>query len=256
MMYTDKMIEGTVPASYRCPVNNYAHVALHNIASMCASNDGQGFITSKGLVFREHINGTYYAGDTLMYYPELVPFIRELTEYPTIERLYPFRTEQKGMAFIDELFGAIQSAYDSFERELNQAREGLNHLIQQYGTRRYVPIIDSVVKQSRGKRIVVESLTIHGVSWEVCTSHLSEDKARSALQLNIYNLLGLVHDTYDRNINNAYAFIEVVDVKLDTPFIAVRLAKTFKHAGHVVWYSLDTKQPVTKQEILRWQAPT
>jgi len=180
--------------------------------------------------FQKPVGRQLMSGNALLYYPELTKKLREMADYPILKRCYP--VDEKLNSFDQYLYQ--HTCHRAFKTELNQASLQVNQFIDTYGQQRVVPILNN-------EHYKEGPLVIHGIEWLIQSQFRLLNPIRC---INLHQLLIVPHW-----VN----LLSIEAIKTDTPFIAVRIRENWKHEGHVKWYSLDTRQPVSQKEILLWK---
>ncbi|MEM2161112.1 MAG: hypothetical protein QXN55_09185 [Candidatus Nitrosotenuis sp.] len=220
---------------------NYKDIDFHSLRSSSYHTE-EGFINYNGLTFNDYVGCQYLTGNELLYYPELAKKIREIKDYPILKRSYAVDCKITGKLFFEYFLRYAIDCYQLFQTDLIEASKEVNNLIHLYGEERHTPIIDAILIESGSEGYYHrKKLLINGVVWEL--------DGRSDLKIteyiNFYSLL---------NIPAAdVRYVQLEDAVLGTPFIAVRIRKSWKHKGHVQWYNLDTLKQVSKTDIPKWK---
>lgn len=222
-----KMIQASEEAytSYK----SYKRVDFNALCEGAQGDYGHGnFISHQGLTFMDVVGRLYLTGNDLLYYPELAVKLRDIQEYPMLERVYPVNPDIKGMGFIKYFYRHVLESFKAFDADLAKASQEVNTVLNVYGMKRKVPIIDRVEVENTQKPFGYRKLVINGVDWYLDNAHSAR---RSTERIDLEQLL---------NIPREFERVEFEGVAAGTPFLALRLGKTWKHRGRVNWYSLDS----------------
>ena len=198
------------------------------------------FISSEGIQFEDHIDNHYYTAAQLVFYPELALKLRELKDddYPTLKRTYKIDENLKGMEFIEHFYETTKKSYAIFLKVYEEACTEMNALLKKYGRKRQTPIITAFEKNAEGHCSSRScSVFINDVRWEMGDSPAGT------------KITEYLNMRYFLNVSHEYEMLKIADVKIGSPFLALRLGKTWRHKGHVQWFDLDTGQPVSKSKL-------
>lgn len=211
------------------------------------------FLHHKGITFRDHVGRQFMTGNELLYYPELAKKLREISDYPILKRCYKVDSTIRGLEFLKYFYQYSDECLKAFQIEHEQLSNQVDTLIDLHGQKRYLPLIDrlELVKIPRyNHEDYLESQALilsEGVKWRV--NEKSRNKPKNLKETEYLDLHRLF------NISPEVEYLYLEDFVEGTPFIQVRLVKTWKHKGHIKWYSLDTCQSVSKAEVDRWKKP-
>jgi hypothetical protein len=212
---------------------NINYDSLHAVA-----ND---FLDRHGLTFEDYAGCMNLAGNELYRYPELARVLQELSDYPIFRRTYEINRTLNGKAFIKYFYKTYNRCYRDFKTELASTSGRINNLIHLYGEQRRKPIINDIDKKEMPQKEIIDYLTINGVKWFV--SFYKNPYQKQVECMDLCSLLA---------IEAGYCDLIVEEAIINTPFIAIRLKKDYRQKGHINWYSLDTKEKVSKAEIVKW----
>jgi len=202
-------------------------------------HDTDSTISRDGLTFMDYVGKLYLTGTDLLYYPALTQHLRTVKEYPTLTRVYPVDGKIQGMAFIEYFFDYALKSFEAFRAELREASSQVDNLIHLYGRDRQIPLIDSIEADDRYPNKCYTKVIINGVTWHIGDAYSSW---KITEYINLYKFFSISID---------YTCVELEDALPGTPFLALRLRKTYKHKGHVIWYNLNTREPASKTDIAK-----
>lgn len=194
----------------------------------------------KGITFRDYFGRQLMTGNELLYYPELAKKVHEIDDYPVFKRSYKVDETIEGLEFFDYFNHSLKASHRDFTEALNQVSMQVNQLIDDYGQKRFTPILNNEKYKPH------QPLVIHGIEWFLKGSFNHFKKSSPAHCIDLHRLF---------NIPTKIMSVCVEEVIPQTPFIAVRIRKNGGYKGYVKWYSLDTRQVIAKREINRWKKP-
>lgn len=211
------------------------------------------FMHHEGITFQDHVARQLMTGNELLYYPQLAKKLREIKDYPILKRSYAVDKTLKGLEFLKYFYLYSEEQFNNFHLELEQLSNQVHQFIEAHGQERHLPLIDSLdlvkLPGCNGKYYLEsQALIVHGVKWPVNQKPRNKPNhcERETEYLDLHRLL---------NISPELEYLYLEDFVANTPFIQIRLAKTWQHKGHTKWYNLDTCQLVSKAEVDHWKKP-
>lgn len=204
------------------------------------NSDSDSFLNRNGITFEDYVGSKYLTGNELLYYPKLSAAMREVTEYPILTRTYAVDEKISGLDFIKYFYELVKKCFDSFRAELTLASTEVDYLINKYGMKREIPIIDRIDVEQVNSCYQRKKLVINGIAW-----HFNQDnfqKLKITEFLDFRSLLEIPFDAYR---------VSLEDAMIGTPFIALRIAKSWHHKGHVNWYDLNTLMKVSRTDAMK-----
>ena len=166
--------------------------------------------------------------------------MREVKKYPVLKRTYKVDGNINGMGFIEYFYELMKESFNSFMAELTLASSQVDHLIHKYGMKRKVPIINRIDVDHVSSYYQRKKLVINGITW-----HLKQDCHQELKITEYFDLKSAL------NISPDIYRVSLEDAAIGTSFIAVRIAKTWQHKGHVNWYDLKTLKKVSRADVVK-----
>jgi len=206
-----------------------------------AYSNSDSFAAHDQLNFKSNIGCAYLTGNELLQYPELAKVLRGIEEYPTYKKSYPVSEELKelkGLNFLIAFTAYVKDCQADFKEEISKINTKINNLIYLHGAEKTTPAITGVLKHEHNNYI--HSLIISGITFKLIDRHTSDTQSLLT-GIRLSNLIDCAaYDAEYANIDGAL---------LNTPYIALRVKKSWKHTGRVIWYNLDKMEVVTTAEI-------
>jgi hypothetical protein len=198
-----------------------------------------------------HYNATIkqnFSAEELIYYPELAQELRALPEYPEIIRDYTIDPEGlgEGIGLLRQLAALASNKEALFDADYDALENKVTELVSQYGQLRYLPLIDEILSKEidyrfdNSTKTIITDLVISGVTWGF-QSAKEDCSVKKFCWSKLFNL------------PDEISAITLEEATIGTPFVGLRLRANWRAKGHIKWYSLDTRQAVTKADRLAWQ---
>jgi hypothetical protein len=89
-------------------------------------------------------------------------------------------------------------------------------------------------------------LVINGVEWQLSGIYYNDGTAKAHYKFNLRHFLG--HHAKDMSA------IEIEEIIPKTPYLAIRIRKTYAHKGKVKWFDLNTGGEVSSKVINKIKA--
>lgn len=195
-------------------------------------NRGFSFLDDGKITFQAWLEVPHFEASELMYYPELAERLRAVPGYPTFERSYPLACkDMTGVALLQAFAQEFAQAVDRFHVEHKAENERLRGLIDRYIARREPVRVD---------RVGSKYLVINGITYQY--------------QRGCYDGLpgGVLHGiSFHRILDLKSEDAQLVDVAgyiPGSPFIDLRIRKTYSHSGKPNWLNLETWESVSLSE--------
>jgi len=222
-------------------ISNYQNIDLWQLSY--AYNHSEGFIKQDSLYFEAQVGFLNLTGNELFYYPLLAKTLREVNDYPRLKRKYDAPKALRAMKGIDFLLAFVEfvkKCNDAFENERTLLSTKVNNLIQLYGAEKTPIIINQLIKKENDS---IKGIEINGVAFEFYYAYSSpEQNPVSYITLSRLMAGDVKEQGKDQKVH-------IEDVIAGTSYMAVRYRKSYQHAGHVVWYDLNTLHRVSIKEI-------
>lgn len=193
----------------------------------------------------DHLNFTSatgylcFTGNELLQYPTLAKALRAIPEYPQYNKSYPVTDELHkltGLSFFIAFAEYVKTCDADFAQDVAAINAKVNNLIYLHGVEKTKPIITKILRREPPHEAAY-GLMINGIDYQFADY-------RNKNLLNVIDLQRLI----DRRAYNA-DYVGFHAVLLGSPYLALRVAKTWKHAGRVVWYDLDKMAVISTAEI-------
>jgi len=226
---------------------NYSFSNYTTLAGLDYSRLSRAYDNSDSFMGRDQLNFTsntgcaYLTGNELLQYPELAKALCDFEEYPIYKKSHPVSEELKdlkGLNFLIAFTDYVKICQADFAEEVSRINAKINNLIYLHGAKKTTPAVTGVLKYEHNNYI--HSLIISGVTFKLIDRHTSDTKSLLT-GIRLSRLIDCA--AYDAEYANLDA------VLLNTPYIALRVKKSWKHTGRVIWYNLDKMEVVTTAEI-------
>lgn len=203
--------------------------------------NSESFITSNKLNFVSQIGCMHLTGNEILHYPELSKALRNIPEYPVYKKSYAVTKQLKelrGLNFLVAFVDYVKACQADFLEVMNKINAKINNLIYLYGAVKTKPLVTSALKNDHNN--CVHSLVINGVIFKF-SDRYDRINQNPLIGIDLERLI------FCKNFDNEYAVFDAA--LLNTPYIALRVKKTSKHIGRVIWYNLDEMKVMTAAEI-------
>ena len=228
-MTKDQLIKGCKAPSFHS--QHYANLCYADISRhSCHANNE--LLQNGDLYFIDHVGYQYMSSQELVHYPELTKALRQLDDYPTFSKKYGVDRNLTGMDFINYFFKHLIECEQDFRADIAQRHATVNHLIHLYGHQSTLPRI-TAINTTQGL-----SLIISGVTWRIMYHNYHEDNHINCLYI------GPIFD-----LCNSFESFCLSAFIPNSPYLALRLAKSRTHRGRLIWYSLETFKEANVADI-------
>ena len=189
------------------------------------------YFSQNELVYMEHVGSHYLTGNELLYYPELAKRLREV-EYPLLRCIHEIDKIDEGLPFED----FVKKSSNDFESERNALSQKANQIVKDHGTKHQAPIINAIKRDDEGR--YYDFVEINGVIWHF---HAGIQELKKLTEvIDFYQLFSIPHE---------FIMLTLEGAVIGSPLIALRIAKSWVHKGHVHWYDLNSRQKISMPRI-------
>ncbi len=222
--------------------SNYGTLEALNYSKLsdAYNNDCDGFMKYDQLNFRAQTGCLYLTGNEVLHYPALAKELLCVWEYPFFKKSYQVSQEVrslKGLDFLMALVEFVKTCEADFQNEVGVINARINNLIHLHGVNKTKPLITGAITNDNN---FVRGLVVNGVPFPFADTYRREKEN----PLGMLNLRRLVNEKiFDEE------YVRFEEAILNTSFFAVRVTKSYKHKGHVIWYNLDKMEIVAQKEI-------
>ena len=220
--------------------NHYRKFNLYHIGN--ASKNTGDFIGRGGVMTLKDPAGDHYTGNELIYYPALTKKLRELKHYPVLSHTFKVDTKIEGVEALDYLYRRLKYKITRFEKSVALSSNKVNQFVKQFGRLRQPVVIHSYSPPDRAKAYLI----INGVEWQVTGIYYNEDTKGAHYNFNLRHFLG--------EYANESEWVSIVEIIPNTPYLAVKLRKTYGHKGKIKWFDLNTGHEVSSKIIKKIKA--
>jgi len=197
------------------------------------------FLGNNHLNFTSSIGCLRLTGNELLHYPALAKALHAIPEYPDYNKIYPVTHTLQALTGLEFFIAFAEYAKvcnADFMQEIATINAKVNNLIYLHGTEKTKPLITEILRRDPPNSTAY-GLAINGVDYEFA-NHRNTNPSK------VIDLNRLI----DRRAHNA-EYLGFDAVLLNSPYLALRVAKTWKHAGRVIWYDLDKMAVMSTIEI-------
>ncbi len=198
-------------------------------------NRGFSCLEDDAITFQAWFEVPHFEASELMYYPELAERLRAVPGYPTFERSYPLVCkDMEGVALLRAFAQEFAQAVDRFQAEHKAENERVQALIDRFIVRREPVRVD---------RVGGKFLVINGITYQYQRGCYDGLPGGVLHGISFHRILGLKSDEAQ--------LVDVAGYIPGSPFIDLRIRKTYSHSGKPNWLNLDTWESVSLSEAKR-----
>lgn len=199
---------------------------LHDINARFIDSD------AGATTFSMYLECPLFTGHELMFYPELASALRNIADYPIMQRKYSLEcAEERGTALLCKLSQELPAHCETYAKEYQDRSAEVNALIKRLILRRQ-PISVEALTSSK--------ITISGIEYTLCTDYYN------SRHFDIRHIV--THDLFDVAGSDNPRYVDIADYIPFSPFVDVRLRKDYSYKGRPNWINLETLKPATPRD--------